>query len=160
RGPGGSSADLTQRDLPAPTVRAVIAAVEDVAAFGDRCAREARRLRLTDPTHLSVVGDGAGGIWNLAGGRFNGCGPLVDSYHALEDLAEVGGAAVGEGDALAAWLVAARGKLLGDGYAGVCDVVATPVADADAQARVSVVTGPVLNYFATHRERLGYAARL
>jgi hypothetical protein len=44
-----------QRDLPAPTVRSVVAAVEEAQAFGDRCAAEATRLGLSDPTALSAL---------------------------------------------------------------------------------------------------------
>src|SRR5205823_11760741 len=58
------------------------------------------------------------------------------------------------------WLEAARRQLLGDGYAGVCALVAQPQADAEAQRRVGAVAGEVLNYFAAHQGRLGYAARL
>lgn len=155
-----SSADVSQRDLPAPSVRSVIAAVEEAEAFGGRCQGEAQRLHLTDPATLSVLGDGAEWIWNLADGRFGGATQLLDIYHAVEHLAVVGRATVGEGDALRRWLDGARAKLLGDGYAGVCEIVAQPQSDAGAEQRVSEVAGKVLNYFAAHRDRLGYAARL
>ncbi len=160
RAPGGSSADLHQRDLPAPAARAVVAAVEEAEAFGARCQREAQRLRLTDAAQLSVLGDGAEWIWNLADARFTGAGQLLDVYHAVQHLAVVGRAAVGEGQPLTNWLESARRKLIGDGYAGVCAVVAQPAGDAEAQRRVGEVAGQVLNYFAGHQSRLGYALRL
>jgi len=160
RARGAGSADLGQRGLPAPSVRSVVAAVEEAEAFGARCQREARRLGLTEPARLSVLGDGAEWIWNLAQARFPGAAQLLDVYHAVQHLAVVGRAAVGEGAPLTGWLEAARRQLVGDGYAGVCAVVAQPAADAEAQRRVGEVAGPVLNYFAGHQDRLGYAARL
>src|SRR5207247_1926354 len=64
-----------------------------------------------------------------------------------------------QGD-LAAWLEPARRRLVGDGYAGVCEVVAQPIAGAAAQRRGAEVSGGVLNYFAGQQQRLGYAVRL
>jgi hypothetical protein len=160
RGASASSEDLAQRDLPSPSVRSVIAAVEEAEAFGRRCQTEAERLGLTEPTRLSVLGDGAEWIWNLADARFGGAAQLLDIYHAVEHLAVVGRAAVGEGEALTGWLDVARQRLLADGYAGVCATVAEPQADAAAQQRVSEVAGQVLNYFVAHQNRLGYAVRL
>jgi len=160
RGPGGSSADLQQRDLPAPSVRSVIASVEEASAFGERCQLEAKRVHLTDSTQLSVLGDGAEWIWNLVRAFFAEATELLDIYHAVEHLAVVGRAAVGEGEPLTTWLESARQKLLGDGYAGVCEIVAQPQTTAEAQQRVGEVTGQVLNYFAGHQDRLGYAVRL
>lgn len=155
-----TSAEMHQRDLPAPSVRSVIAAVEEAATFGDRCQNEAQRLRLTDMTKLSVLGDGAEWIWNLADARFSGATQVLDVYHALEHLAVVGRAAVGDGEPLTGWMENARRKLVGDGYAGVCEIVGQPQTDVHAQRRVGEVVGPVLNYFAGHKDRLGYAARL
>ena len=66
----------------------------------------------------------------------------------------------GEQGDLAAWLEPARRRLVGDGYAGVCEVVAQPIAGAAAQRRGAEVSGGVLNYFAGQQQRLGYAARL
>jgi hypothetical protein len=154
------STELHQRDLPAPAPRSVIAAVEGVEAFGGRCRREAERLGLAEQAPLSILADGAEWIWNLADEHFSGAAQLLDVYHAVEHLAVLGRAAVGEGAALNGWLEAARRQLLGDGYAGVCAVLAQPAADAEAQRRVGEVAGPVLNYFAAHQSRLGYALRL
>jgi hypothetical protein len=160
RGPGTDSEGIDQRQLPAPTARSVVAAVEDAEAFGRRCQTEAGRLHLSDPACLSILGDGAEWIWNLADARFGGAEQVLDIYHALEHLAVIGRAAVGDGAPLTGWLEAARQRLLGDGYAGVCELVAAPQVDAAAQQRVAEVAAGVLNYFAAHRDRLGYAVRL
>ena len=81
-------------------------------------------------------------------------------YHALEHLAAAGRQVLGEGAAWTAWLEAARRALVGDGYGGVCEVLARPLDDPEAAGRLAAAAGGVLNYFAGHRDRLGYAARL
>ena len=159
RGPAATADDYEQRKLPAPTARSVIAAVEDCGAFGSRCQAEALRLGVC-ASRLSVLGDGAEWIWNLAIAWFFAAVRVLDVYHALEHLAAAGRQALGEGAALAAWLGAARRKLVGDGYCGVCEVLTQPLDDPEAARRLAAAAGVALNYFAGHRDRLGYAARL
>ncbi len=65
-----TSADYEQRDLPAPSARSVIAEVESAQAFGQRCVGEAARLGVSSEG-LSVLGDGAEWIWNLAEQHWN-----------------------------------------------------------------------------------------
>jgi hypothetical protein len=160
RAASASVEDYTQRDLPTPSVRSVVAAVEEVGAFGHRCSREAKRLGLSDSERLSVLGDGAEWVWRIAGEKFPQAAQLLDVYHAAEHLAAFGRAVVGETGDLTTWLEPARRLLIGDGYAGVCAVLAQPLADRPAQRRAAEASGQLLNYFAGHRERLGYAARL
>lgn len=159
RGPAATADDYEQRDLPAPAARSVVAAVEDCGAFGGRCQAEARRLGGC-ASRLSVLGDGAEWIWNLAVAWFLTAVRVPDVYHAPEHLAAAGLQALGEGAAWTAWLEAARRALVGDGYWGVCDVLARPLDDPEAAGRLAAAAGGVLNYFAGHRDRLGYAARL
>ena len=159
RGPAATSADCEQRDLPAPPVRSVVAAVEEVGAFAPRCRAEATRLGLTDPTRLSVPGDGAEWIWNLAAAMFAGAAQVLDVFHALEHLAAAGRAALA-GAAVTDWLDGARRSTLGDGYCGVCAALNRPLPDPVAAAQLAAAAGPALNYFAGHRDRLGYAVRL
>jgi hypothetical protein len=158
--PAASAADYEQRELPAPAVRSVVAAVAPAEAFGERCLAEAQRLGLTQEQRLSVLGDGAEWIWNLAEQRFAGAAQVLDVYHAVEHLAAVGRQALGEGEALGPWLEAARRQLLGDGYAGVCAVLGRPPDEPAAAERLAAAAGSALNYFCGHRERLGYALRL
>jgi hypothetical protein len=157
--PAGT-ADAADRALPEPSARSVIAAVEEAAAFGGRCQAEAARLGVTDPATLSVLADGAEWIWNVADARFAGAAQVLDVYHALEHVAAAGRAALGDGAALAAWFAAARPRVVGDGYVGVCEVLAGPLSDPAAQRCLAAAAPGVLNYFAGHRARLGYAVRL
>jgi len=148
-----------QRDLPRPSIRAVVAEVEEASAFGGRCAAEAARLGLS-ADGLSVLGDGAEWIWNAADKHFAGATQLLDVFHGCEHLATAGRAALGEGPDLKRWLEEARGKLIGDGYWGVTEAIAGLGADPRAAARLGPAAGQVLNYFAGHQGRLGYAPRL
>ena len=147
-----SSAEAASRELPAPVVRGVVAAVEEAGVFAGRCRAEADRLGLTDPTRLSVLGDGAEWIWNLAAERFPTAAQVLDYYHAAEYLAAAGRESL-DAAAFPIWLDRATGRLLADGYAGACQSLAElPGGAADI--------GVALNYLAGHRERLSYAARL
>lgn len=160
RGTPSTSLDYEQRDLPSPSVRSVIAAIEEVGVFEGRCRAEALRLGWTASTPLSVLGDGAEWIWNLASRQFADATGVLDVYHAVEHLAAAGRVALGEGPAFTAWLTNARKQLVGDGYCGVCETLNRPLADPSATERLQAASGLVLNYFAAHRDRMDYALRL
>jgi hypothetical protein len=160
RGTPATDTEEEPRDLPSPSVRSVVAAVEGIGEFELRCRAEADRLQLTDPTRLSVLGDGAEWIWNAVGRQFPGAAQVLDVYHAVEHLATAGRAAYGEGADFAAWLEGARRLLVGDGYCGACESLGRPLSDPAAAERLMAAAGSQLNYFAGHRDRMGYAARL
>lgn len=151
RGPAATPGECGQRELPAPGVVSVVAGVESSGEFGERCGAEAERVGMKEPGRVTVSGDGAEWIWNLAGLVFALSGQVLDVWHALEHLAEAGRKAGLEGEGLREWLEGAKGKLVGDGYAGVVEALAGLPGGVD---------GGVLNYFAGHRERMNYAARL
>jgi len=124
RGEATTAAEWEERDLPAPAVRSVVAAVEEASAFGERCAAEALRLKLTDAKELSVLGDGAEWLWNLSARHFPGATEVLDNWHGAEHIADGAKAVLGDGSALAREQ-AKRGKqcLLADGYWGVTEWV-------------------------------------
>jgi hypothetical protein len=159
RGGPASSEDYEQRDLPAPCVRSVIAEIEGAHEFGKRCRAEALRLGVS-AEGLSVLGDGAAWIWDLVALYFAAAWCVLDVYHGGEHLACVGRAAFGEGEGLKEWLEGARQKMVADGYAGVCEVVAGLCADEEMAARVGAVAALELNYFGGNKDRMGYAVRL
>lgn len=167
RGEPATAFDYEQRDLPAPSARSVVAEVEEAQAFGQRCQNEALRLGVLSSVEgvlvlvagLSVLGDGAEWIWNLTGEIFAGAAEALDVYHGCEQMAKVGRAAMAE-EGLKQWLDGARGKLIGDGYAGVCEVIAGLTGDAEMCQRLGTTAAEVLNYFCGHQTRLSYAARL
>jgi hypothetical protein len=148
-----------ERDLPAPLVRSVIAAVEEVRRFGPRCGKEAKRLGLTDPTKLNVLGDGGEWVWTLRDEQFPGSAQALDYWHGAEHLAEGAKAVLGAGSAEAKEaLQRGKKKMLKDGYGGVVEWVAE--LGTKARGGDGAALGGVLNYFAGHQERLGYALRV
>jgi hypothetical protein len=160
RGLPAAIADWEQRDLPAPTVRSVIAAVEEASVFGSRCAAEAQRLELTATSTLSILGDGAEWIWNLANRHFPGANQVLDAYHGIEHLAEAAKKVLGEGSESArVETERARTRLLEDGYWGVTEWIGQ-LAGTMPVGGDGAALGGVLNYFAGHQQRLGYALRL
>jgi hypothetical protein len=160
RGEPSTAAEWEERDLPAPTVRSVVAAVETSAAFGERCAAETKRLKLTDAKQFSILGDGAEWVWNLAAEHWPGAQQLLDVWHGAEHLAEGAKKVFGPGSLeatrQAAW---GRQRLLEDGYAGVTDWVGALGAQVPAGGDGASLGG-VLNYFCNHQDRLNYALRL
>jgi hypothetical protein len=167
RGEPATSEDYEQRELPELTTRSVVAEVEEAQAFGRRCQDEALRLGVLSSVEgvlvlvagLSVLGDGAEWIWNLASQIFAGAAQTLDVYHGCEQMAKAGRAALGE-EALEQWLDGARVKLVGDGYVGVCEVIAGLTSGAQTCQQVGATAAEVLNYFCGHQSRLGYAVRL
>jgi hypothetical protein len=153
-------AEWDDRDLPAPAVRSVVAAVEEAEAFGGRCVVETRRLGLTDPTQFHVLGDGAEWIWNLAKRRFPGGSQCLDFWHGAGYLGVAANAVFGSGSSeAAAELGRGKKRLLEDGYWGVTQWIGElasklpPGGDGTASATA-------LNYFAGHQTRVNYALRL
>jgi hypothetical protein len=155
-----SPSEWDKRDLPAPSVRSVVAAVEEAAAFGERCAAEATRLGLDDPKQLNVLGDGAEWIWNLAEQRFPGASQCLDFWHAAGHLGEGAKAVFGSGSGEAeAALDEGKKKLLEDGYCGVVEWIGELGSKIPAGGDGAAL-GPVLNYFAGHQTRVNYVLRL
>ena len=116
RAEGCDSTGLEQREMPEPTVRSVVAAVEGRTDFGARVGAEALRLGAPLAEGPSVPGDGAQWPWDLAEGHFHGAAQVLDIWRGAEKLAKAGRAAMGAGEEFAAWLEEAKGKLVADGY--------------------------------------------
>ncbi len=148
------------RRLPAPSIRLVVAAVEDSEAFGERVLAESIRLGAATDTELTVLGDGAEWIWNLAADCFPGAAGVLDVYHALEHIAGAAKEVWGEGAEVAkTHAEAGRRALVAGGKTGVERWLAT----AFAAVPEGVSTDPLLGlaaYLAKHPTRLGYADRL
>lgn len=160
RGDGCGLAGLEERDLPPPAVRAVVAAVAGAADFGSRVEAEALRLGVPLGAGLHALGDGADWIWGLIDAHFHGAAEVLDFWHAAERLAKAGRAALGGGAAFAAWLAAAKGQVAGDGYLGAVEALGALACREDLSPDGGAAVAEALNYFAAHRDRLGYLSRL
>jgi hypothetical protein len=160
RGEPCDAAGLDARHLPAPAARAVVAAVATREEFGPVVEAEALRLGVPLGAGLSVLGDGAEWLWNLADDHFHGAAQVLDVWHGAEQLAAAGRAALGPGAEFGAWLRRAKGLLVADGYAGACQALGSLTSVAGANPAACAAAAEVLNYFCGHRGRLGYALRL
>jgi hypothetical protein len=173
RGEPITPAEWDERDLPPPSVRSVIASVEEASRFGDRCEAEAKRLGQTDPKEISILGDGAEWIWNLADQRFSGANQTLDFWHGADYLDAGAKAVLGNTEEAKAAFKRGKGKLLEDGYWGVTEwigeLIGQTIAGGDGASLGGMPRpmggdgaslGRVLNYLCGHQDRLNYAARL
>jgi hypothetical protein len=147
------------RTLPAPTIRTTIAAIEDAETFGTRLRTEADRLGVTTLPRVTVLGDGAEWIWNLASEHLPQASGVLDIFHGLDRLADAVQTVWGDGPASATRIESGRRALLSSGKAGLERWLADQFADVPAEAS----TEPLIDlsaYFAKHPTRLDYAERL
>jgi hypothetical protein len=158
-GAGVAPGDWADRGLPAPTARAVVAAIEGAADFAGRVRAEADRLAVTTAADVTVLGDGAEWIWNLAAEVLPQAAGVLDVYHALEHIGGAVAAIWGETAAAADRRAAGRAGLVAGGKAGVERWIGAAFAGLPAGAGGDELRG-LAAYFAAHPTRLGYASRL
>ena len=104
---------------------------------------------------LSILGDGAAWIWNLATTRFPKAVQILDFYHASEYVAAVARDAFGEQEALVkGWLSARLSELKRSQWSAFWEAMDAPGRPA-LESLVSLRT-----YFANHASRMHYAAYL
>jgi hypothetical protein len=158
-GAPASPAEWDRRVLPAPTIRTTIAAIEDADLFGQRLRLEADRLGVTTRPAVTVLGDGAEWIWNLAAEHLPQASGVLDIFHAVEHISDALKAGEGDDDARSARIEAGRMALLSEGKPGLERWLATTFAEVPA----GTATDPLIDlaaYVAKHPTRLGYAQRL
>jgi hypothetical protein len=159
RGEAATPAEWDERELPPPTTRVAFAAIETIDDFAPRWGEWAARLGITEPTTITVLGDGAEWIWNAAARQFGACHEVLDIYHAAAYVSDAGKGLFGEGPAAATWLETGRGLLLSDGWAGLCDHIGATLEESPALAGHAAL-GTLTGYFAAHTGRLNYCHRL
>jgi hypothetical protein len=131
-----------------------LATFEPAARFGELMAAEARIRGARDVRQLTILGDGAYWIWNLASEHFPEATQIVDLYHAREHLHELGKMlAFMTGGTAGQWL-AERSAELDDG----------DIAALAAATRVFPLAGikaterdKALAYFETNAPRMRYS---
>ncbi len=137
-----------------PGSSSYLATFEPAARFGELMAAEARRRGARDVRQLTILGDGAHWIWNLAAEHFPEATQIVDLFHAREHLHELGKMlAFMTGDTASQWL-AERSAELDDGDIDALAAAARvfPLADIKATER-----DKALAYFETNAPRMRYS---
>jgi hypothetical protein len=159
-GPPATPEEWDERDLPAPTVRTVVAAIEGCDEFGPRLRAESDRLGVTTSSAVTVLADGAEWIWNLAADHWPQATGVLDVYHALEHISDAVKGVFGEAtEATDTQTKAGRAALLADGKTGL----ERWLAGAFAVVPEGSCADPLIDlagYAAKHPTRLNYAARL
>lgn len=147
------------RTLPRPTIRIVVAAIEEAEKFATRMQTESDRLNATLAGAISVLGDGAEWIWNLSETVFPLADEVLDVFHAVERISDAVKAVWGDTEAAKPRIAAGRQAILTRGKLGVERWLAETIAEAPAGSS----TDPLLEaaaYLAKHPTRLDYAERL
>ena len=136
-----------------PHSSSYLATFAPAAGFGVLMAAEARRRGAGHVRQLTILGDGAHWIWNLATAKFPEATQIVDLFHAREHLHDLGKLlAFMLGDQHATW-VAARSDELDDGdiEALLAAARAFPLTGAKAEE-----LDTALGYFETNAPRMRY----
>lgn len=152
--------DWDKRELPTPSVRTVIAAIEESATFTNRVRSEADRLDVTTAVDVTVLADGGEWIWNVTADVLPQATGVLDAFHAVEHVADAVKAVWGEATAETIQRIATgRRALLSGGKVGVQEWIAACFGELPAGAS----SDPLLKlaaYLLKHPTRLGYADRL
>ena len=147
------------RGLPAPTIRTVVAAVEESEAFGDRVRAETDRLGVTTASDATVLADGGEWIWHLATMVLPLAAGVLDIYHAVEHV----GAAVRAiwGDTGDAEDRRSNGTavLIADGKAGIERWIGESIGAVPGGESTDALVG-LAAYLGNHPQHLDYAGRL
>lgn len=158
-----SPAQWKSQRLPAATMVLAFAMIATAKEFRKSWRPRLRRLGVGCMASVHALADGASWIWKAVGRVLTGCVQTLDFYHACQHLNRCVERVYGEGTS--AQRVAyryARGLLLGQGWAGVCQWVSELLAveDEKERERRRKATDRLIGYFSKHTSRLNYAARL
>ena len=131
-----------------------VGGIQEAAPFGKRIYAEAARRGLIYAKRVVVLGDGAPWIWGIADMHFPGAIQIVDLYHALERLAEVGKSVYGtENSKWKEWAEPRREALKrGDVESVVRSLKRLRPYGLDQMKSVH----NAIDYFQTNRERMRY----
>jgi len=159
-GKASSLKDWDRRDLPSPSVRTVVAAIEGSESFARRVRGESDRLNVTTASDVTVLGDGAEWIWNLSEDVLPQASGVLDAFHAIEHIADAAKGVWGDGTVeTTARTSSGRVALLGEGKCGVERWIAEGFGTLPVGVRGDSLVG-LAAYFAKHPTRLSYAKRL
>lgn len=148
-----------ERVLPAPTTRAVVANVEEAGDFAARVRAETDRLGVTTASDVTVLGDGAEWIWNLAADVLPQAAGVLDVYHAVEHVGAAVKAIWGESAEATTRRQAGVLAVVADGKAGIERWIADAFGVLPAGSSGDELRD-LARYLGSHPTRLGYAERL
>jgi hypothetical protein len=149
-----------ERELPAPSARSVVAAIEEAEAFTERVRAEADRLGVTTAPDVTVLADGAEWIWNLGEEVLPQAAGVLDAFHAIEHVADAVKAVWGDDTpAVAERVAGGRSALLVEGKAGIESWIGERFAELPEGASGEPLI-ELAAYLAKHPRRLCYADRL
>jgi hypothetical protein len=159
RGKSATPREWSDRVLPPPTIRTVVAGVEGASDFAARVRAETDRLKVTTAGDVTVLGDGAEWIWNLAADVLPQAAGVLDVYHAIEHIGTAAKAIWGESAEATTRRQAGLLAVVTDGKAGIERWIADafgalPSGSSGEQLR------ELAAYLGSHPTRLGYAERL
>jgi hypothetical protein len=158
RGAAATPAEWDQRDLPEHTARVAFARVEEAEQFGQRLGDWTERLQV-DTAQVSTLGAGAEWIWKISAEHVPDGKQCLDVYHGSAHLADAGKAAFGPGsEGAKQFLEEGRGRLLADGWWGLCEQVGQTLQEHGEPVRPALEG--LLGYFSKQAGRLNYGARL
>lgn len=159
RGKAAPPQKWSDRVLPPPTIRTVVANVEEASDFAARVRAETDRLAVTTANDVTVLGDGAEWIWNLAADVRPQAAGVLDVYHAIEHIGTAVKAIWGESAEATARRQAGLLAVVTDGKAGIERWIAGvfgELPDGSNGDELRALAG----YLGSHPTRLGYADRL
>lgn len=130
-------------------------AIEEAQTFGWRIYKEAKRRGIDWAKEVTVLGDGALWIWNLAEEHFHGAQQIVDLYHAREHYWNAGRGCFGqEKEKLHQWAEIRRLEL----DEGRVEDVINAIQQLSALPRYNKeICDREIGYFEKNKERMRYA---
>ena len=158
RGESATPAEWDSRQLPAPKTRIAFAAIEESGQFGSRWKAWRKRLGLADTSSITVLADGAKWIWEQQREHLRDADGVLDVYHALQHISDLGKALHSSRDAVQTWTDEARKTLLSEGWSGI-EALVREGAEQRTELERAAVEG-LLDYLAGHQHHLHYAERL
>jgi hypothetical protein len=151
--------EWSDRALPRPTIRTVVASVEEAGDFAARVRAETDRLKVTTAADVTVLGDGAEWIWNLAADVLPQAVGVLDVYHAIEHVGTAVKAIWGETAEAEVRRHAGVSAVVADGKAGIERWIGEAFDELPAGSGGDELRN-VASYLGSHPTRLGYATRL
>jgi hypothetical protein len=149
-----ATTDPDGRPVRDPGSSSYLATFAPAAQFGILMAAEARRRGAEHIRQVTVLGDGAVWIWNLASQHFPAATQIVDLFHAREHLHDLGKLlAFMLGNHHADWLAERIADLDNGDIPAICAAArAFPLTGIKATER-----DKALHYFETNAHRMHYA---